>query len=1038
MSRSLLPRFVARFPFSKLVGFSLLALLGLVACTEPMGKPEPVARPTPKTWPLPDTRPHTPGPPTQPFLRLDPGMHTAPIIRIDTDAAGRFAVSASLDKTVRVWSLATNQLLAVLRPPLGAGDEGKLYAVAMSPDGEWVATGGWTEYEWNRKHTIYIFHRRSGQLRQRLSGLPNVIHHLAFSVDGRYLAAALGSGNGIRVYERPLSPARRAREASNADLPGFRPLDLPKGEAADAYGDDSYWVEFSPDGRLLSSCLDGYLRLYDPQFRLRHQVQAPGGEQPFAARFRPDGKRIAVGFADSPRVAVLDGDTLAFEFYANTQGVDHGNLLFVAWSADGQRLWAGGAYREGSSHPIIFRWSQAGGGSRRAWAASTNTLMDVRALPDGGLLFGASDPLLGRFDAQGAKSVLGASPVADYRHLFLGDFLLSKHGETLQFAYEQGGKSPARFDLETMNLTTFPENAARQPARRATREVLLPPDTESLAITGWEDTYHPKYKQQPLPLETHEFSRCLAIAPDRQSFLLGTEWLLRYFTAQGQPLGHKPVPGIARGVNISGDGDKAVVAFGDGTLRWYRLADGAELLALYPHPDRQRWVLWTPEGFFAHSPGAESLIGYHLNQGADREGEFIGVDQVYELFYRPDLVLAKFRGEADRIQTALGEIGDIREVLKNGLPPVLALPDGEQVAIDQRDYRFHLRIAQRGGGLGKIEIRVNGKVLPTTTARPVPAGLPVPGQPYRDDNWFDYTRPLTLREKHNRIEARVFNQNGVASQPVVQTVTLSDAWLEKPDLYVLSVGVSDYRDAALRLDFADEDARAVQALFAEEQRLFRQVHVTGLVNAQATKRNIQQAIAAIAAQARPQDVFIWYLAGHGTAKQGAYYFIPQEATYTNRDALLAKGLSHDFLQQGLTEVSARKTVLILDACESGQLAAAQEPSMKKRKTRGNKGDLAIKTALDRLIRATGSVVLASASEKQVALEGHQGHGVFTFALLNGLRGQADVNGDSQVSTTELSGYLNQAVPALTKRLWGYEQIPMHSQQGQPFPLRMVR
>ena len=48
---------------------------------------------------------------------------------------------------------------------------------------------------------IYLFDRASGRLQRRISGLPNVIYHLAYSPDGRYLAAALGEPNGIRVYE---------------------------------------------------------------------------------------------------------------------------------------------------------------------------------------------------------------------------------------------------------------------------------------------------------------------------------------------------------------------------------------------------------------------------------------------------------------------------------------------------------------------------------------------------------------------------------------------------------------------------------------------------------------------------------------------------------------------------------------------------------------------------------------------------------------------------------------------------------------------
>ena len=96
-----------------------------------------------------------------PFPRIEAGMHTAPIIRIDVDAQERFLVTASHDKTARVWNLATGELLTVLRPPLGPGNEGKLFAVAIAPDGATVATAGWSA---EHDHDIYLFDRASGRL----------------------------------------------------------------------------------------------------------------------------------------------------------------------------------------------------------------------------------------------------------------------------------------------------------------------------------------------------------------------------------------------------------------------------------------------------------------------------------------------------------------------------------------------------------------------------------------------------------------------------------------------------------------------------------------------------------------------------------------------------------------------------------------------------------------------------------------------------------------------------------------------------------
>jgi WD40 repeat protein len=175
----------------------------------------------------------TPELPTEPILRLEPGTHWAPIRRIDVDAAGRFVVSGSHDKTVRVWSLADGQLLRTLRIPLGEGNVGKVYAVAITPDGERIAAGGWLR---ESPDSIYVFERASGRIVARVDGLPNVINHLTFSPDGRHLVACLGGANGIRIYE-----TGAFREiASDRD-----------------YGAMSCWAAFDRAGRLVTTSYDG-------------------------------------------------------------------------------------------------------------------------------------------------------------------------------------------------------------------------------------------------------------------------------------------------------------------------------------------------------------------------------------------------------------------------------------------------------------------------------------------------------------------------------------------------------------------------------------------------------------------------------------------------------------------------------------------------------------------------------------------------------------------------------------------------------------
>lgn len=497
-------------------------------------------------------------PTLQPLPRLKTGMHTAPISRIATDAAGRWAVTASEDKTARVWDLASGQQVAVLRAPQDVGNEGKLYTVALSPDGAVVAIGGWTGYEWDGKHSIYLFDRASGRLLRCLPGLPNVIKHLAFSPDGRWLAASLGGNNGVRLFNVQ-SGTQVGRDAD--------------------YGDDPYSAHFSPDGRrLLTTSDDGELRLYsieEGKLGAPKRTRPSGGKNPFAARFSVDGRLIAVGFHDSTVVQVLDTQTLAEVAQPSTVGVDNGNLMSVAWSADGRYLLAGGRWNLAGKSPVR-RW-RVGEWLRYEDLPLTNsTIMDLVALSGGSVLFAAGDPAWGVIDAAFKVQQRHDGEIADLRNQW-SIFGLSADGRRVRFGYQVWGKEPHSFDVASRNL------AADAPELTAARI-----SADRLDIRNWQDKTDPSLNGQALKLDPYEQCRSLAIAPDAQRFVLGTDYWLRLFDRSGKQLWEQAVPGVAWVVNWSTDGRHIVAGYADGTIRWHRPSEGAEVLALFPLADRKR------------------------------------------------------------------------------------------------------------------------------------------------------------------------------------------------------------------------------------------------------------------------------------------------------------------------------------------------------------------------------------------------------------------------------------------------------------------
>jgi hypothetical protein len=343
----------------------------------------------------------------------------------------------------------------------------------------------------------------------------------------------------------------------------------------------------------------------------------------------------------------------------------------------------------------------------------------------------------------------------------------------------------------------------------------------------------------------------------------------------------------------------------------------------------------------------------------------------------------------------------------------------DAVRLDTTDFTLPLSIADHGGGIGKVVVRVNGVVVDESETK----GPTVP----RDARGrYSESRPLTLSQGENVIVATSYNMAGlVESLPATLTIQVDDPMLRPPSLYVLAVGVSTYRDSSLKLNYAASDAKAIAALFETQGKkaLYQDVQVKSLIEEGATLAGIRQAFQDLAGKVKANDVFILYLSGHGVARDGSYHFIPQDMVYENLDSLATNGLGQEELKKLLTSIKAQKSLILLDTCAAGSAVQLASRSLED------------KEAVARLMRATGRAVIAASTGERPALEGYAKHGVFTYALLEGLKGAADTaKRDGRITVDELNNYVWECVPRLTRARWGYEQLPMRDIQGQPFPV----
>ncbi len=917
-------------------------------------------------------------PPGEPILRVEAGMHTAAIVKVGIDAENRYLVTGSFDKSVRVWDLATGKLLKILRPPIGEGHEGKIYSVAISPDGRTIVCGGWTGFQWDKSGSIYVFDRESGRLIHRIQDLPNTIKYITYSKDGRFFVATVGQTNGIRVYS-----------ASNFSL-----------VATDSsYGDPQSWgADFDIEGRIVTTSYDGFIRLYNRDYKLIAKEKAPGWNEPASVRFSPDGSKIAVGFHDSPKVEILSGKTLEQLYAPDMTGVNNGYLDIVSWSSDGRFLYAGGTYSKNGT-TLIRKWEEEGKGGYKDLPAANEDISHILSLKDGGIVFGAVDPAFGVFDVNDKKILYNGHSTADYKIKNQYKLLLSPNGATVQFAYDHSGQMPARFSISNRLLELEPTSD----------DNLSPPvsSTEGLNITDWKENHTPKLNGRSLKIERHETSLSLAISPAKNSFLLVTDLRLILFDREGNGKWDVPTPAVVWGVNIAGNGKVAVATFSDGTIRWYRMNDGKELLALFPSNDKKMWVIWTPSGYYDASPGAEGLIGWHKNNGKDEAADFFPISRFRTSYYRPDVVTT--------VLDTLEEDGAIRlaneessrktqEVsIMKMLPPlvtILSPKNGTEFSTTEITVKFTIRTPS-GEPVTGIKALVDGR--PVGVERGIALverseevandaremKIPIPDRDSEisilAENRYSMSDPATVKIKwRQRQEAK------------------KDEFIIKPKLYLLAIGVSKYEKKDLTLGFAAKDAKDfADAVLKQKGELYREVVVKLLIDEEATKGEILDGFDWITKETTSKDVAMVFLAGHGVNDpSGIYYFLPMDA---DTEKLKRTGVPFSEIKNTVASL-AGKTLFFVDTCHSGNVMGTR------------RGVVDITAVVNELTSAeNGAVVFASSSGNQYSLEDPVwGNGAFTKALVEGINGKADYTGNGKITLNMLDLYLSERVKELTK------------------------
>ena len=441
----------------------------------------------------------------------------------------------------------------------------------------------------------------------------------------------------------------------------------------------------------------------------------------------------------------------------------------------------------------------------------------------------------------------------------------------------------------------------------------------------------------------------------------------------------------------------------DGATKFWNLTTAKEFFE-HIHFGEKEWMVKNPEGYFNGTQEARQFI--HFVDGL----KTYSVDQFFNEFYRPDLLPKIFqnRGSSDNYKGIQGKL--------NSSPPpgirVATVPSA-----DATQAEVLIKITDMGGGIETVKLFHNGKNISLDKQT-----LKLPS---RKGESTTYSHTINLIGGTNTITASASNKEKIESE--LQSIeVVSDRAGKSSVCYVLAVGINQYKNPKMTLNYARPDAESFGKVLDEKGTLFKNIELHSLYDADATKENILKKLEELAGKVHQEDVFIFYYAGHGSMVDNQFFFIPTGSSRLyDLSSLQKDAIEASVLQERLRNIKALKQLIVMDACQSGA-------SVELLATRG----AAEEKAIAQLSRSAGIHVMASAGSEQFATEfAELGHGLFTYLLIKALNGDADgAPKDGKVTIYELKSYLDDQVPELTQKMKGKPQYPYTFSRGQDFPV----
>jgi WD40 repeat protein/uncharacterized caspase-like protein len=1008
-------------------------------------------------------------------LILETGEHTDRVSHALFTKDGKQVITGSWDKTVRIWDAETGEMLRAIRLPAYPGTQGMIYAMALSPDERFLAVAG-ASVEAEVKNVtgkgeyVTMLNLATGEIVDVIGHHLNVIFGLSFAPDGKSIATGAGD-NDQKSLIYSVSPSGKMALVTGAMLPAM--------VLGTAYSPDSKHVflidgagdlvRMEPDelsdlplprssneaitgnlqlanGSDVKACIGGVIA-QSTKRRMNDMMGRPADESViyYAVAADPTGKWVAAGDAlgivtltpqDLGLKGAPQGETL---FLIPKNAEQPGSVGSLMFNRDGTRVVA-------SIGKFVDVVDVATKKVISTFTLHDNTVFSAAFSPDGKRVVSSSGNGASTYiwDAETGKLLvkLGGKKALPTVWALAGD---AKNGAIIGIGNKtaSGHEDPNDygaieygFDFNSLRVLATLDATAL--------ETSLQSNARAQALT-------PGFVPNQQTIGTKMLS-WLALPDGRE--VIGTEFGAHYRDPYVKSLDLSGVR--ANAMALGGDrGQTFYVGFADGRIGIYDTASMKLVATLLITAERE-WVLFTPDGYYAASKSGAKSVGWLMNHGVQKSPGFYPFEQLDLRLNRPDVVLTRLRypGMTEATLTALKSAREKR-LKKMGVSEAALAADASapklliaRVSEVSKSKKIELEISV-ASSVAIDRLNVYADDVPIFGV----AGLSV-----KNENATSLKKkiPIELTAGRNKLQVSALDVHGAESAKETVYVTYTGK-APLPDLYVLSIGVSEYDDAQWKLDYAAKDAADLAAALGKASSGFGKINVQTLLDKQVTKEAVTAARKFLA-RSRPDDQVVLFLAGHGLLDaKDDYYFGTVDIAFADP---AARGLPYDAIESLLDGIPARHKLLLMDTCHSGEvdkdelapLAASSNTSDGKLLarvpgTRGFKrtGTTSVSSeALNGLLgslftdlrRGSGAMVISSASGQQLAIEGNGfKNGVFTYALLQGLESkQADANHDDAVTVAELRDYVISKVTLLTQG----QQTPTSRRENLDFDFNVIQ